>query len=206
MRLVFLIILSFSFQHNYAQKLIEKEFSAIDISTIVISGNTMFKINLHTKPSNQVNLRLSVEGENNEQIVLQAYTSHDTLFVGSAYQPLFNVPDDKLSAHKKISIELDLALPEHLDISVKSDIASVEIKGVYNTIFSELINGNFKATEFSSNILVNTVHGNMHVETNNAVLNLNTKNGKIYQEQLDFGNQQISLNSINGNIRVIKTQ
>lgn len=207
MRLVvFYIISIFSLQQIHAQKRIEKQLDATDISTVVISGNTMFKINLNAKPADKVNLRLTVEGENNEQIVLKTYKNQDTLFVGSAYQPIFNVPDDKLSAHKKISIELDMVVPEHLNINIKSDIASVQIQGIYNTIFSELVNGNFKALNFSSDLLVNTIHGNMHIETNNAELNLHTKNGTIDHDELDSGKQQISLNSINGNIRVIKTQ
>lgn len=207
MRLVTLYIIFFiSFQSIKAQKIIEKEMDVIDISTIVISGNTIFNINLGTKPINQIYLTLNVEGENNEQIVLKATREHDTVFVDSDYQPLFNVPDDKLSAHKKISIELNMIVPEDIDIIVKSDIGSVQVQGIYKSIFAELVSGNFKAYDFSSDLLVNTIHGNIYVETNNAKLHLNTKKGKIYQESLDSGKQQISLNSINGNIRVIKTQ
>lgn len=207
MRIVVLyIIFIISIQPIKAQKIIEKEIDASGISTIVVSGNSMFKIDLNTKPINQVHLTLKVEGENNEQIVLKTSRKQDTIFIGSGYQPLFNVPDDKLSAHKKISIELDMIIPENFDVTVKSDIGSVLIKGIYKSIFSELVNGDFKALNFSSNLLVNTIHGNIYIETNKSELSITTKNGSMYQEQLDFGKQQISLNSINGDIRVIKTQ
>ena len=208
MRLVvFYIIYIISNQIISAQKIIEKELYASDISTIIVSGNTMFNISMNTKPINKVNLVLAIEGENNEQIVLKTIRKQDTIFISSEYQPLFNVPDDKLSAHKKISIELNMIVPENIDVSVKSDIGSVQIKGIYKSVFSELVNGNFKAFNVSSNLLViNTLHGNIYVETNTAIVDISTKNGEVHKEQLDFGKQRISLNSINGDIRVIKTQ
>lgn len=183
-----------------------KQYDDSHLSTVSISGNTLFKISISTKKEKKIDLLLQVEGEHNEQVVLQSYSRQDTLFVESTYQPLFVNPDDKLSAHKKISIELTVFVPEQFNISITSNIASVFSKGSYNNFISELLNGNFTASNFSGDLLVNTIHGNINVETDFAQLKLQTKNGTIIQEIINSGSNQISLHSINGNIMVTKTQ
>jgi len=189
-----------------AQKEIQKQLDGSEISTIAISGNTMFKVFISTKKSESIRLTLQVEGENNEQVILQSYSNQDTLFVGSSYQPLFTPPDDKLSAHKKISIELTMEIPEDLNVTITSDIASVFATGKYNFFMAELLNGHFKAASISGDLIVNTLHGNITVETNRAELELHSKNGEVAHEKIDAGSKHVSLNSINGNISVIKTQ
>lgn len=189
-----------------AQKVISKQFQAENISTITIDGNTMFKIAVFSKETAVIQMEFKVEGENNEQIVLLANQAQDTLFISSAYQPLFNKPDDKLSAHKAISIELSVTIPEGLDVNVTSDIASVDVEGLYNYMLVELLNGHFTAHQYQGNLLVNTLRGNISVETNFAELNAYTKNGTLIKPKLDSGEKHISLNSINGSITVTKTQ
>ena len=203
--LTLFILITFSGQ-ILAQKEIVKQFDASGISTLAISGNTMFKIDISTKKVKDINLGLQVEGENNEHVLLKTYSKRDTLFVQSVYQPLFVQPDDKLSAHKKISIELTIVVPEHLNITITSDIASVFAKGTYNNFIAELLNGHFTAIGFSGDLLVNTIHGNISVETQATQLKLQTKNGVIKQEDISAGENSMSLNSINGNISVTKTR
>jgi hypothetical protein len=202
---LFLAVILFS-GHLFAQKQIMKQFDDSQLSTVSISGTTIFKISISTKKENNIDLILQVQGENNEQVVLQTHIRRDTLFVESAYQPLFIKPDDKLSAHKKISIELTIFVPEQFNIGITGDIASVFATGNYNYFMTELLNGHFTATRFSGDLLVNTIHGNISLETDAAQLKLQTKNGTIVQEKINNGRSQISLHSINGNIMVTKTQ
>lgn len=203
---IFLVIIFLVSWQMYSQKFIQKQIDGSEISSVIISGNTLFKIHISSHKSTKIDAVLKIEGENSEQVLLKAYTTKDTLFIGSSYQPMFIPPDDKSSAHKQISIELTLIIPEYLNLNVTSDIASVFIKGNFKNVVAELLNGNFIAEEFLSNLLVNTLRGDILVETNNAFLDLHTKKGTIHQEKLDEGKNKISLNSINGNISVTKTQ
>ncbi len=179
---------------------------AAEISTIDIAGNTMFKIKISTAPVQTISLDLQVEGENNEQIVLQTRQENNTLFIGSAYHPMFVKPDDKLAAHKKISIELTLEIPKNLIVIINSDIASVYATGHYDKLTAELINGHFSAQKYSGNLQVDTLHGDIQLETNAGILNAHTKKGTIETFQLPTGNNQLTLNSVNGNINITKTQ
>lgn len=179
---------------------------AAEISTIDIAGNTMFKIKISTAPVQTISLDLQVEGENNEQIVLQTRQENNTLFIGSAYQPLFVKPDDKLAAHKKISIELTLEIPENLIVTINSDIASVFAIGSYKKLTAELVNGHFSAQNYIGSLQVDTLHGNIELETSSGKLDIHTKKGTITQDKISLSANQLSLKSINGNISVTKTQ
>ncbi|OBX23546.1 MULTISPECIES: DUF4097 family beta strand repeat-containing protein [Bizionia] len=190
----------------FSQKGMQRIIDASEISTIDVAGNTIFKIKISAKPVQVITMSLQVEGENNEQIVLQTRHENQTLFIGSAYQPLFVKPDDKLAAHKKISIELTLEIPENLTVIITSDIASVVVIGNYKFLIAELLNGHFSAHKYSGDLQVDTLHGNIELETRSGKLDLNTKKGTIVQDKMPLGTNQISLNSINGNISVTKTQ
>lgn len=190
----------------FGQKGMQRVVDASEIATIDISGNTIFKIKIATKSIQTVSMDLQVEGENNEQVVLQTRQENDTLFIGSAYQPLFVKPDDKLAAHKKISLELTIEIPENLTVTITSDIASVFAKGNFKYLTAELLNGHFSAENYSGSLHVDTLYGNIELETHSGKLDLYTKNGTIKQDKIPVSTKQLTLNSINGNIRVTKTQ
>ncbi|TYB78897.1 DUF4097 family beta strand repeat-containing protein [Bizionia myxarmorum] len=201
--IILFLLLSLSF---FGQKGMQRTIDASKIKTIDIAGNTIFKIKVSATPSQIILIDLQVEGENNEQIVLQARQENDTLFLGSAYQPLFIKPDDKLAAHKKISIELTLEIPENLNVSINSDIASVFVSGNFNFLTAELLNGYFSGTNFNGNLQVDTLNGNINLETKAGRLDLQTKKGVINKGNVPLGENQLSLHSINGDISVKKTR
>lgn len=203
--ILFIIILFVSSQ-LIAQKVIQKQLDGSQITTVSVSGDTMFKIEASTKKTREINLILKVEGENFEQIILESQIKNDTLFIGSAYQPLFIPPDDKLSVHKKISIELTMVIPIGLRVNICSDIASVFANGIFRNVMVELINGHFSSNNFTGNLLVNTVYGNITLRTNAGKISAESKNGSVKQDKIINGNNRISLNSVNGNISVAKTQ
>lgn len=205
LRLSFIGFLSF-FWLSHAQKIIDKQFLADKIKTVVIEGNNMFKITVNTAEITEILIALKIEGEHSEQIILLTEQIEDSLKIASTYQPLFNKPDDKLSAHKKISIELTVSIPEGFDVTIKSDIASVFVEGLYNNLVAELLNGHFITNNFTGNLLVNTIHGNISVVSNFAKHDVYSKNGTIKKSWIDSGSNQISLNSINGNITLSKTK
>ena len=203
---LFVVLLVIISRQTYAQKHIAKNLDASHISNIKIDGNNLFKINITSQVTNSVDMLMKVEGEDNEQILLLSRVQNDTLYLGSSYQPLFTPPDNKSSAHKQISIELVLQIPENVNLFLKSDIASVFISGNYHNVLIELLNGHFKTKQFSGNLAVNTLLGDIDVGTNNAIVNCSTRNGTIFQEKLIAGQNQISLNSVNGDITVTKTE
>lgn len=203
--ILYVVFLLFTF-NALAQKKIQKSFPDADISTININGNAVFKISVETTTSNTITIDSRIEGEHNEHVVLITETKNNTLYIATKYQPLFTDANDKLSAHKVISIELVLNIPANKSIYVSSDIAFVFVNGQYNNATIELINGDCILKDFVGEATVNTIHGDIDVYTNYSKLDAFTKNGTLNLGNLSSGNRMLSLYSINGNITVIKSQ
>lgn len=203
--LLYSVILFFVLQIQ-AQKTSTKSFSSQGISTLVIDGNSIFKIVVETAKTKTISIYSEVEGENSEHIVLLTEIKDKQLYVSSRFQPMFIGNNDKLSAHKLISIELKLVIPENLELLISSDIALVFLSGKYKYVDAELVNGSFNAEHFNGGLLVNTIHGDIELQTNWANVKVSSKHGVIKKEDISVGKKQMSLNSINGNITVSKTE
>ncbi|WP_452220024.1 hypothetical protein [Lacinutrix salivirga] len=184
----------------------DKVIDGSTINTIKIAGDDVFRVNVKTHTHKAIRISARSEGEHNDEVVLVANTIENTLNITVNFQPLFKNENDKLSAHKLISTELVLVIPENLEVIITSEIASVELKGKYNPLFIELKNGSCTLSDYYGNARVNTLLGDINVETNFATITSNTKSGDITQEKLVAGNNVIILNSINGNIKVTKRQ
>lgn len=189
-----------------AQKTIERQFQAHNIEAINLDGTGSFKIYVESVEGDAISVTVEVEGEYSEQVILLTEIKNNELEIATEYQPLFTVPDDKLSAHKVMSIVLHLKLPQGLNVVVSSDIGSVFVNGHFSQLTTELNRGHFVAENFSGSALINTIDGNIAIESNYAKVNLDTKNGQISQEELVLGTNNLSLHSINGNISVTKTK
>lgn len=204
--IISIVFLFFVFQ-TLAQKITNKSFSSEGVSTLIIDGSTIFKISIETTKTKTISIQSIVEGENNEHVVLLAEIKNYQLLVSSAYQPLYVAANDKLSVHKLISIELQITIPENFVVSMSSNIASVFMSGNYKQVTAELLNGSFNAENFYGNLVVNTIHGDIDLATNNATIEASSKYGIMNKDEFpEQGKHQISLNSINGNITVTKTE
>lgn len=203
------VVLLFLFLINYqvaAQKLIDETFSASEIKTIVIDGASIFKIDLQTRSSNAIHLITKIEGEYTPEIAVAYKIKDSTLYIRSVFRPSFALHNDKLSAHKVVSIEIALEIPEHLKIYLKSDIGSAKIKGKYAFITAELSQGNCVLEDFKGSGIVNTINGDVTVETNFAKIKAHTKYGSLLREAIVSGENTIKINSINGDINLKKTK
>ncbi|AXT18798.1 hypothetical protein D7030_05805 [Flavobacteriaceae bacterium AU392] len=186
--------------------MIEKSISGQGIETIQIDGNSVFKINIVTDKTDAISIKMKSEGELSSDIILSTRSENKTLFISSKLQPLFVSANDKLSAHKIIATTLDIIIPRNLMLYVKSDIATVKALGQFTIIEVELINGNCILDEFKGDAIINTISGYIKVNTNNAKISAYTKNGIITTSVLDNGDYLLKLNSINGDIAVVKTE
>lgn len=190
----------------YAQKIEAKIIHNNTIKSIVIEGDAIFKIKVKTTTTQSIRLISQIEGEYAEKTNLVTEIKNDSLLISSEYQAFLEKPNDKLSAHKILSIEIELEIPEDLSIYFKSDIASAEVNGKYKQLVLELNQGNANLNRFSGNALINTINGNVNIETNYASINAITKYGKINIEGITKAENEILIHSINGNINISKTK
>ena len=190
----------------FAQIGTEKTWEANEIKTVAIAGQNVFKIKVSNARSNTVSLKVKIEGEYAKHLVIIDKFSNETLFISASFQPLFKDDNDKLSAHKVLSVEYELTVPKRMALDIKSDIASVKVIGEYHSVFIELNQGNCNLQEFLGNATVNTIDGNIAIQTNNAKVEAFTKTGTIQNKQFKYGKYNISCHTINGDINVTKIE
>lgn len=206
MKFVICFILTFYSSQLLAQKTVTREILAENITDIHIDGHEMFQIKIVTNKSNVIAYTSHFEGENSNNLVLVSNILDNVLEISSKYQPFFIPIDDKLAAHKVISIKLELSIPENLSVSINSDAAHVFMQGSFNAVNIDLKNGPCELNEFIGSAKVKTTQGQISVNTNYATVNTYTKNGQLSVQPISSGKNRIQLKSLNGNIIVTKTQ
>lgn len=196
----FLLVVHFS----VAQKQTEKQWNALQIEKVDINGEGIFKINIKNSESNTIDLLVKFEGEHSENLVIIDSVSHGVLKLSTDFQPLFKADNDKLSAHKVLSVELQLSIPKHIDLNIKSDIAQTKIEGQFPNVFIELKTGNCTLDPFFGSATINTISGNINIKTNNAKTIAKSKTGIVDVKQFKLALYQLNLQTVNGNINVSK--
>lgn len=191
---------------SHAQHITKKTYSAEDITSVNIIGENIFKISVETQPINEIRIHSRIEGENSESIVLVDRSSDENFNIEAKFQPIIKNPNDKLSAHKVISIEVELVIPENLNLLVYLHDADINIVGQYNKTLVSSNNGNIFLDDFLGDLKIFTQNGNIFLSTNNVKVSTTSKNGIVKKEKLDSGKNKIDIKTINGDITIIKSQ
>ena len=167
----------------YSQKIIEREIDANLINSIEINSNSIQSILIVSEKLNSIKIRTRIEGEHHENVVLSLVEKDNILFLKPAYSPFYKAENDKLAAHKVQSIEIELIIPERMEVSILSTIASVTTKGKFQAISVKLESGNCILEEFIGDANLKTKEGFISVTTSDKVYGKTiSKNGKINNE------------------------
>lgn len=201
---VFIIFLVFNSviaasQNSHAQELINNE-----IENVIINANQIFKVEIITHKSDNIIITSSLEGEYKSSYSIGTKIIDETLEITLVKEPFIDIEDNKLSAHKVISASLKLEIPEDLNIAITSDIASVNLNGQFKDVSVNLTQGqcNFKGHVKSAGITTN--NGHITIITSNALIIAASNHGKIEVDEFSSASSTWNLNSINGNIKVLK--
>lgn len=190
----------------FSQKVTHKTFDDDLVAFMQIDCDQCFRINLENTKQDRIEIQMAVEGEYNEQVILLTESNLDSLKISTAFQPIFKAPDDKLAAHKALSIVLHVKVPNDKVVSVRSDLASIMVRGQYHKLRVELKQGHFDGWLHRPNITVHTLQGDINLVTDQGNTHLISKNGSVSKETLGAGSNDIELRTINGNIRLRKTE
>ncbi|RZV68786.1 MAG: hypothetical protein EX254_01775 [Flavobacteriaceae bacterium] len=201
-----LFLIFFICSAGHAQKRMVKSFSADNIDVINFKFDQIYLIELNSSETQKIQIEAQVEGENSEHIVLTNRKYANGLFISSDYQPAYKDENDKLSAHKVISVFLSIKVPKEKTIYLKSDIANVKARGDFKKLTIELVNGNCDIADFYGNALINTQEGNIDLTADNAKVSAQSESGKVSAEELIEGLNEIELYSRNGDITITKSQ
>ena len=192
---------------SLAQKRIVKELLVSQsIETIYIDLNKVFSVSLQTSKDSVVKVETMSEGEYANNFVFQDKIENNSMllsgsvFIGLAY------PQDKLSAHKVHAIEVKLIVPENKQVVLTSDIANVNIEGVYESIFLNLYSGDVNAKSLKANTTIQTVSGDISISLSKGNTSCYSKYGKVTEDRIPEGILYYTLKSLKGNINLHKVR
>lgn len=203
----FLLVLSLSSQ-TYSQKTMEKSWDASTVYGLQIESDAVFLISITTAASETIELTTKVVGENSENLLVRSKIIDGVLQISTGFNPYFENHNDKLAAHKVLSIEMEFKIPENKNIHISSLIASVIAQGSFKNFVVNLISGNCTLTSFHGNANLKTKRGSITVTTQKeAIGNGVSTYGNVQNSLLNRkGANVISAKSIYGDIVLKQTQ
>lgn len=204
----FTVLYFLIFSECYSQKILEREWDALAISSIEIDSDAVFNVKISSqKSSEKIILKTYIDGETYESVLISASVENKKLKISTGYSPFFSFKNDKLAAHKLISIEMELLVPEDMELAVFSSLASVTANGSFKMMRTELYNGNCLLKEFSGNAILQTRLGTITAYCKpNVAGKANSKDGKIINKLPKRAKFLIVAKSTHGAITLLQTE
>ncbi|NNC34247.1 MAG: hypothetical protein HKO09_05190 [Croceitalea sp.] len=189
-----------------AQKIVEKRILNPESKFIQLNTKNCFVVNVNSSNSPQMIVKASMEGEYQKDLVVRIEEDGQNVLVSADFLPNFIQPNDKLSAHKVISIALDLIIPANTNISIHGTTSDVAVQGIYKTVEITLSDGVCRLQHQSETTKVQTQKGNIILRTNKGRITAQSIYGKVLNTEIPKGNGSYILNSVEGDITIQKTE
>ncbi|KAA3625118.1 MAG: hypothetical protein DWP94_01985 [Flavobacterium sp.] len=161
--LLFISLILLSTPGLFAQKKMEKQWDATWIDTLWISSDQVYNVKVKSGANRSIALLTRVEGEYFESVTVDTKIVDRTLKIGTGFSPYFKPKNDKLAAHKVLSIEMTVQVPEDLAVVIRSNTASVRFEGVVSFLETSLDKGNCELLGFRGNARLYSISGNITV-------------------------------------------
>ncbi|MGY5850660.1 hypothetical protein [Salegentibacter sp. F14] len=188
------------------QKETLKAIDAISVETIQIYAEEVYSIDIETYSGSKIIISTLSEGEYYNRIRLQTELRNKELILSTQYPQALSGGYDKLSAHKVFSLQIKLKIPQGLRLYIESSLASVTTTGGFESIEIRLDQGFCELKDFSGNGNVQTILGDISVETSNTRVEATSRNGKLNLPIIPDGNKLLILTSVYGDISLRKTK
>ncbi len=189
-----------------AQKVIKKELTGNRFQFIQIDTKNCFQAEIVTTPGKTIEVEARIEGEYSNELVIRIEEEGDNIAIGAEFQPSFQDPNDKLSAHKVVSIDLKVKIPSSTDVQVYGTSCDVALKGSFHNLEVVLNDGNCTLNQVRENVLVTTQSGNIQLNSLQGQIKAVTRYGEIYRDAIPKGSNLYDLKTISGNINLIHTK
>lgn len=190
----------------HAQKETYEVIDAEKLKVLNIETDEVFRIRITAAPVEKINIKTRSEGEYYDNILIETSVKGERLNISTKYPERLTGGFDKLSAHKVFSLEIELEIPEGLEVVVSSNIASLIATGNYESVYAGLKQGYCNLLDFSGKANINTYGGDILVETKTGIIEANSRHGVVTVPDFLPGRNPIKLTSIDGDITVRKTK
>ncbi|MEH6657879.1 hypothetical protein [Leeuwenhoekiella marinoflava] len=190
----------------YSQKQMLYTQPAAGLEGVFVNSDEVFQIHVQSVETNAIELKAEIEGETFETVLLDTYIENGLWVIRTKRAPGFQKIDDKLAAHKVLSVVLNIEIPKNRVFWVDSSLASVELTGLFKYINLNLSGGDCKLNAFRGSGIVNTLRGSIEVETEDNQIEAVTRHGRLQVANDAYGSQHLNLKSVDGDIRVTQSE
>ena len=187
-----------------AQRIINKSLVNKHARFFYIDANLAHEVLLGTTNSNEIRIQATVEGEYQNEIVLDIRESGSEIYIGTTFSPEFRAKNDKLSAHKVVSITMEILVPQGLSTGLKGSFTHLKASGIYKLLQVDLHDGSCQLDQLSGDIRVTSKTGSIVLRSNSGVVDAATEYGQLLSDDLPMGNSAYYLRSTHGNIHIVK--
>lgn len=187
-----------------AQRNTQEKIDASSIKSIRIESDEVFLVKVKTAPVSEISIKTHSEGEYFNNILLDSKVENGELILSSEYPEMLTGGYDKLSAHKVFSLEIEMQIPENIELVVSSNIASLITEGTFKAVYANLKQGYCHLLNFSGAADINTYSGDILVETGSGIIEADSRHGSVEIPDFLPGRNPIRITSIDGDIKVRK--
>jgi hypothetical protein len=201
-----LITLLLSFFPATSQKIVRKTIVLPLANMLQIDARQCSRVELETRDVETLEVEATINGEYSSEILLQFGEEGSTTTVEAGVQPLFKLPNDKLSAHKVVAISLKVILPEHRRIQLYGSRAIFTARGTYERLHLILEEGGCSLLDVTGQAEVSTRTADICVESPGATILAESRYGTVSPHRIPSGDTYYKLWTISGDIRLIRME
>jgi len=176
------------------------------INLIQVNTANCFKVILNTSIGKEINIESEIEGEYVKDLDLNVRTMGSTIFIEAGFIPSFENPNDKLSAHKVVSILLKLTIPLYKNVELYGTNSRIVVNGKFKELKVSLSDGICELNDIQGNAFVKTQSGAIKVLASAAVIKAESKYGIVDVNPIPQGSSNYELQTVTGNIELSKTE
>ena len=185
-----------------AQKRVTKTLLSPSVRSISIASELSFEIFMETADTQEVSVEAQMEGEYRTDLVILFKEVGRTLFITPQFSPEFELPNDKLGAHKVVSIQLRVVLPDDQNVVLSAATCQVFTKGRYRDLKIVFNDGTCQLGHSGENTEVRTGSASISAMLRSGVVEASSRYGEVLLEPIPGGDHHLKLYTTRGNIIV----
>ncbi len=198
----------FCIQNVLGQKDLSRTYLSEGVENIVIDGNGVHSLNIVAANVEEISVQVHLEGETSEEIVIKEQLEGNKLELGFGSWPLAKTYNDKLSAHKIVSVVVIVSIPENKFVSITSNTTAVFAEGNFGFLYVAIEDAACVLKNFNGDANLTTNYGiiQVSVKNNTTVGEAKTTYGALQNRLKNTGIYTIYAESIHGDITLQQTQ
>lgn len=198
-----LLFLVLALQTVWSQKTLSKVLEDPSLTQIHVLAEQVNTLRIKPSPSKELIIVARLNGEYSSHQIIVFTRKGNTLFIGPDLSATFELPNDKLSAHKIFSVDLAVEIPAYLEVYIEGGNTQINVVGIFEKLQITLKDGLCVLEEVGSKVQVNTLRAPIVLRQKNGVVDAKTTYGHLDFLAIPSGDSEIVLRSLHGDIKVL---